>query len=506
MEVQEATIESGGGGSLGMATLAGVAVAASVLWAGCPVAPVVPVYADSYPDVAPVVLPANLKRLVDRITYGANAREAQLANDLGYDGYLEYHLAHLSIDDAEIDAQVRSRFPSLAYSAAQVVQRFNVGDYSAYEHLIHGTMFRRIYSRRQLFEKMADFWSDHFNIYLEKDGVEKLKITDDRTVIRQHALGKFPELLQASAHSPAMLAYLDNDPSVVEAPNQNYARELMELHTLGVGNYTQEDVEAVARCFTGWGYEWDTSKPNFGTFRFDPYNHDMEEKVVLGHVIPADGGISDGEAVLDLLSRDTGIAPITARFLADKLAVKFWGDGPPEALVQEIADAYLATDGDIKAMLRVVLAERWLVDAPPKFKRPFHLMASVLRARPSQITEFWSLRYYLDQMNHLPFYWAPPNGFPEAGPFWMGFLLPRWRMGQEFVDWGLSTSINWSVFENAADDTVFMDNIDLFLGGGHFPFDELQAIYTYLRDYPGDYWRRRETLALAFCTPAFQYF
>jgi len=491
---------------MSMGSVAGVALAAAVLGAGCPPAATVETYGDPYPDVSPVVLAPNLKRLVDRITYGANAREAQLASDLGYDAYLEHHLNPAGIDDADLDRQMRTRFPTIGYNAAQIIQRFYAGDYATYDHFLNGTIFRRIYSRRQLFERMVEFWSDHFNIYLDKDGVTPLKIVDDRLVARTHALGKFPDLLSASAHSPAMLVYLDNDPSVAGAPNQNYARELMELHTLGVDQYTQQDVEEVARCFTGWSYEWDTNKPNFGTFRFDPYSHDADAKLVLGRTIPAGGGVQDGEQVLALLSRDAQIAPTTARFIARKLAVKFWGDTPPVDLVEEIAAAYLSNDGDIKAMLRVVLAERWLSTAPPKFKRPFHLIASALRSRPSQINEFWSLRYYLEQMNHLPFNWIPPNGYPEAGAYWMGFLLPRWRFAQEFVDWGLSAAINWDAFNNATDDVAFMDNVNAFLGGGAYPFDQLQVLYAYLRDNPGDYWRRRETLALAYSTPSFQWF
>lgn len=492
------------GVSLG--TVATVAAAAAVLGAGCPPASVLEPYGDPYPDVSPVVLAPNLKRLVDRITYGANAREAQLAEDLGYEGYLEYHLDPANINDADCDRQMRARFPTISYNAAQIVQRFYAGDYAPYDHFMNGTIFRRIYSRRQLLERVVEFWSDHFNIYLDKDGVTPLKIVDDRVVTRAHALGKFPDLLAASAHSPAMLVYLDNDPSVAGAPNQNYARELMELHTLGVDQYTQQDVEEVARCFTGWSYQWDTNKANFGTFRFDPYSHDADAKAPFGRPIPAGGGVEDGEQVLAWLSRDPELAPITAAFLARKLAVKFWGDNPPQALVQEIASAYLDHDGDIKAMLRVALAERWIATAPPKFKRPFHLIASALRSRPSQINEFWGIRYYLEQMNHLPYSWAPPNGYPEAGAYWMGFLLPRWRFAQEFVDWGLSATINWDALSNAPDDVAYMDAVNAYLGGGAYPFEQLQALYAYLREYPGDYWRRRETLALAYSTPSFQWF
>jgi len=487
--------------------LAGVAaLGASAALAGCPAIPdVVETYGDPYDGPPPAVLPPNLKRLVDRITFGANARETNLAAELGYDAYLEYHLAPEAIDDADLDRQVNARFPGVRYNAKQVVDRAEVGDYEPYQDIINATIFRAAYSRRQLFEKIVEFWSDHFSVYFDKGDVGRFKIVDDREVIRRHALGFFPDLLSASAHSAAMLTYLDNDPSVAEDPNQNYARELMELHTIGVGNYTQTDVEEVARCFTGWSFEYDSAKPSYGVFKFNPYNHDAAAKKVLGFDIPAGGGVTDGDRVLEILAEAPAIAPFTAQRLGRKLAVKFWGDNPPDDLVNQIADAYLDTRGDIKAMLRVVLSEAWLSQAPPKFKRPFHLIVSALRTRPSQIKDFWSLRHNLEQMNHHPFYWIPPNGYPEAGPFWMNFLVPRWKFGVDLVGWGLGAELDWTVFDDAEDDTLFMDNIDLYLGGGAYPFEELQSIYTLLRDQPNNYWRRRQALGLAYACPAFQW-
>jgi hypothetical protein len=493
---------------LGMVGRGALGVAAAAALAGCPQLvnpPVIETVGDPYEGGPPVVLAPNLKRLVDRITFGANARETNLAASLGYDGYLEYHLNPQGIDDEDIDRQVDARFPGVFYTTKQVIDRYYMGDYQSYQDLVNATIFRAVYSRRQLFERTVEFWSDHFSTYLDKDSVTPHKIMDDREVVRRHAFGNFPALLSASAHSPAMLAYLDNDPSVAEDPNQNYARELMELHTIGVGNYTQFDVEEVARCFTGWSFEGDNEKSTFGTFKFNPYDHDANAKTVLGFQIPAGGGVGDGERVLQILSQDASFAPLTAARLARKLAVKFWGDAPPAELVEEIATAYLETGGDIKAMLRVVLSEAWLSQAPPKFKRPFHLIASALRSRPSQIEDFWSLRNRLEQMNHHPFYWLPPNGYPEVGPFWMSFLVPRWKFAVDYVGWGLGATVDWTVFDEAADDTTFMDNVNLYVGGGAYPFDQLQAIYSLLRDQPNNYWRRRQALGLAFATPAFQW-
>ncbi|MDQ3814216.1 MAG: DUF1800 domain-containing protein, partial [Armatimonadota bacterium] len=233
-------------------------------------------------------------------------------------------------------------------SSAQAVGELNVAK-----------LVRAAESKRQLQEVLVDFWSNHFNVDVRKGPVRSLKIVDDREVIRPHVLGSFRELLGASAKSPAMLFYLDNVRSTAEmqmpqrgrrgrfgrrnvanqnvanpnnaAPkkrgglNENYARELMELHTLGVdGGYTQQDVQEVARCLTGWGMERET-----GAFRFYPFLHDNGEKTVLGQKIPAGGGIRDGEMVLDILASH----PSTARFIAQKLCVRFVADEPPAALV-----------------------------------------------------------------------------------------------------------------------------------------------------------------------------
>ena len=209
--------------------------------------------------------------------------------------------------------------------------------------LQRAALLRAVYSERQLYELTVDFWENHFSIYAQKDADRWLLTSFDRDAIRPYAFGRFRDLLGATAHSPAMLFYLDNwqssvlrkYPATKDKParqtggiNENYARELMELHTLGVdGGYTQRDVQEVARCFTGWTIR----KPNEeGLFVFNPAAHDNGEKVVLGQRIPAGGGIADGERVLDILAHH----PSTAHFIATKLARRFIGDDPPASVVK----------------------------------------------------------------------------------------------------------------------------------------------------------------------------
>ena len=235
--------------------------------------------------------------------------------------------------------------------------------------LAQAKVLRAIYSERQLQEVMADFWFNHFNVFAPK-GADKWLVTSyERDVIRPYALGRFRDLLGATAKHPAMLFYLDNWMSSKEGGptgmparpdaqgnrrrptglNENYARELMELHTLGVdGGYTQKDVTEVARALTGWSLE---RPERGGAFAYRPQMHDDGEKVVLGTRIPAGGGVRDGEMVLDMLARH----PSTARFIATKLARRFVSDTPPPALVDRAARVLRETEGDIRAVVRTII-------------------------------------------------------------------------------------------------------------------------------------------------------
>jgi uncharacterized protein (DUF1800 family) len=263
---------------------------------------------------------------------------------------------------------------------------------------------RAIESNRQLYEIMVDFWSNHFNLDVKKNDVRSLIIVDERAVIRPHVFGTFRELLGASAKSPAMLVYLDNASSTREmelnaprrnrrgkiiatadAPatppkkrggiNENYAREIMELHTLGVdGGYTQQDVQEVARCFTGWSVERET-----GEFRFRNYAHDDGEKMVLGQRIPAGGGIQDGERVLDILAAQ----PATAKFIARKLCTRLIADEPPQSVIDKTAKTFLDTKGDLRAVVKTIVTSPEFFSTGAyraKIKSPFEYAVSAVRA------------------------------------------------------------------------------------------------------------------------------
>jgi uncharacterized protein (DUF1800 family) len=360
-------------------------------------------------------------------------------------------------------------------------------------------ILRAAYSERQLQEVMVDFWSNHFNVFVGK-GADRWFLTSyDRDVIRPNALGKFRDLLEATAKSPAMLFYLDNFQSVspqagagnrrraldglfggnrrnrrmnddrmerrrdrqtprggdeeaamTRAPqqqqqpapqrprrgiNENYARELMELHTLGVdGGYTQKDVQEVARAFTGWTIiaprgaagAFEGLRERAGTFQFVARLHDAGEKTVLGQKIPSGGGQEDGRRVLDILTRH----PSTARFIATKLARRFVTDDPPPALVARVAAAFTRSDGDIRDTLRALFSSPEFNSAEArraKIKTPFELAVSSLRALGAETNGGAALHQWIARMGEGLYQYQAPTGYPDTAEHWVntGGLLER---------------------------------------------------------------------------------
>jgi uncharacterized protein (DUF1800 family) len=322
---------------------------------------------------------------------------------------------------------------------------------------------RAIYSGRQLQQVMDDFWFNHFNVFAGK-GEDRWYLTSyERDVIQPHALGKFKDLLTESAKSPAMLFYLDNflsaDPRAAQrlaaeramrqqgrygrfgrpfpprpqqgqqkkqnerGLNENYGRELMELHTLGVdGGYTQKDVTEVARCFTGWTIERPRQNPEF---KFDERLHDPDPKFVLGKKIHA-GGMKDGEEVIDLLVRNSS----TAKFISTKLARRFVSDNPPQELVARMAHTFQESDGDIKAVMRTMIysPEFWSREAyRAKIKTPFELVVSTARALGTDVDMPLPLVGWVGRIGEPLYQCQPPTGYADKADTWVntGALLNR---------------------------------------------------------------------------------
>jgi uncharacterized protein (DUF1800 family) len=333
-------------------------------------------------------------------------------------------------------------------------------------------ILRAVYSERQLQEVMVDFWTNHFNVFANKGADRWLLPSYDRDTIRPYAMAKFSQLLEATAKSPAMLFYLDNFQSVspdmdngrraILRPqqqrrgiNENYARELMELHTLGVdGGYTQKDVQEVARCFTGWTIFQprggaaalnavmprdgerrnerfrDAMQRTAGTFFFNQRAHDDGEKLVLGHKIPSGGGMKDGLMVLDILAHQ----PATAKFIATKLVRHFVSDNPPPALVERVAATYKKSDGDIREMLKTIFFSKEF-NSPEayrvKIKRPFELVVSAIRTLGADTNGGPGTHQWIARMGEPLYGFQTPNGYSDAAESWVntGGLLERMNFG-----------------------------------------------------------------------------
>ena len=378
------------------------------------------------------------------------------------------------------DSARRAMVANLTPEQRQAMQRQNPQQILA--ELVSAKLTRAAYSERQLEEMMTDFWYNHFNVFFGK-GLDRYMVADyEQHAIRPHVFGKFRDLLEATAKHPAMLFYLDNAQSVVpdtmrgaterqqlerframnrrqqdeflrrrgitreqleermqqvgqnrnRGLNENYARELMELHTLGVdGGYTQKDVMEVARAFTGW--QFTRPGPRGGQdmeFVFRPQLHDSKEKTVLGRTLAAGRGMEDGEQVLDILARH----PATAKFISRKLIERFVSDEPSNEFVNELAAVFTRTDGDLREVTRALFSSPRFYDAKvqrAKIKTPFELVASALRVTNSEIALTRATTQTLRTLGHLPYNEPAPTGFPASSEDWVnsGAMLNRMNFG-----------------------------------------------------------------------------
>jgi uncharacterized protein (DUF1800 family) len=399
---------------------------------------------------------------LNRLTFGPRPGDYARVTQLGTAAFLEEQLAPEKLDDWMCERIVRHEFDTLAEPESRLFPRkgddkdpllslfstmkhgsARVGDLFEYKEkillneLTGATIVRAAFSTRQLFEVMVQFWSDHFNIDPSKGDCKFLKTADDRDVIRTHALGNFRDLVRASAVSPAMLWYLDGRANMVrgpgDKPNENYARELMELHTLGVGSgYTQQDVMEVARCLTGWTVR--EQKRFFkGRVEFDAKGHDDGAKSVLGETIPAGLGARDLDRVLEIVTAH----PNCAKFIATKLCRRFIADEPPEAAISATAKTFAESKGDIRTTLRALFATPEFL-APEtrgvKFKRPFHFVVCALRGANAQTNGAPPLVEYLQRLGHAPFRYPTPDGYPEEATHWKSTLLWRWNFAAAFAE------------------------------------------------------------------------
>ena len=400
-----------------------------------------PVHAAPIPDALKPL------HVLNRLGYGPAPGDLEKVRAMGVEQYIESQLRPQSIPEPESLARELDRLETLRMDPDELFKEYgpprprrgHKPDPEAIkaarerarvimQQAVEARLWRAVESPRQLQQVMTDFWYNHFNVFAGK-GLDHLWAgAYEERAIRPYALGHFRDLLGATAHHPAMLFYLDNwqntapgSPGArgkLDGLNENYARELMELHTLGVdGGYTQQDVIALARIFTGWGLGRPRGQGNRGGFYFDPKRHDYSDKIFLGHTIRGSGE-DEGEQALDILAR----APATARHISYELAQYFVADDPPPALVQRLAKRFLDTDGDIRAVLDALFHSPEFWDQKyygNKFKTPYQYLVSAVRASgvdPVNIRPLYGMLYQLG----MPLYAClTPDGYKNTRAAWL---------------------------------------------------------------------------------------
>ncbi len=412
---------------------------------------------------------------LNRIAFGPRPGDLDAFRALGptpeaqLEAYVNQQLAPEAIDDSECDARIAAaNLTTLDKTleelwADHVVNNTNGGSAVRMQPVTEteiATWLRAVYSRRQLVEVLADFWHNHFNVYGWDYYIGPVFVHYDRDVIRGNMLGNFRQMLQDVATSTAMLFYLDNYINSRAGPNENYARELMELHTLGVENYlgtleqadvpgydqgapagyVEEDVYEAARCFTGWRVDyssWESGVGQSGTFLYYDAWHDRFQKTVLGkHLAHDQPPMEDGRNVLDALAAHPG----TGRHVAGKLCRRLISDDPPQDVVAAAAAVFTAQkdapDQLAQVVRTILLSDAFRTTWGQKLKRPFEVTAAILRATAAEFTLSNTFRWYYSRAGQALFQWFPPNGYPDRQEDWKGTtsMLARWQMCNRLIE------------------------------------------------------------------------
>ncbi|MGL6343527.1 MAG: DUF1800 domain-containing protein [Waterburya sp.] len=406
---------------------------------------------------------ARIRNILERLSFGVTSEQIRQVKAQGIETYIQSqlnpelvlespllteHLAQLDLDlinqeprklHQEMLANIRQRQNSqLSLKQREQLQQQSIRiNRKARDEATYAQLARAIYSNRQLQEVMVDFWFNHFNVFGAKNAIN-FWLSDYENALRTHALGNFRDLLEVTASHPAMLMYLDNQLNTApDSPgakgayhglNENYARELMELHTMGVdGGYTQDDIIALARIFTGWSFNYRTKRGDKNGFVFSDNRHDQGEKVFLGQKFTAEGK-KEGEKALDILATH----PATARFISYKLAQYFVADRPPESLVDNLAQKFLDSNGNIKVVLDTLIHSSEFNDPryyKQKFKTPYQYVVSLARISEVQQPDFKRLKGLLNQLSMPMYLCVPPTGYKNTQDAWLNPQSMLQRIG-----------------------------------------------------------------------------
>ncbi|MCB0825739.1 MAG: DUF1800 domain-containing protein [Armatimonadetes bacterium] len=446
---------------------------------------------------------SDLSRLVRRISYGMRPSEATAIEALGFSGYLNQQLNPAAIDDSVCETGVTTNFPNYNNAVAPAFKNSAAG-VAMIDDWERVVTYRAIYSKKQLQQRMFEFWSDHFNI--DRWKVDLAMTTGYyRDTIYPNSMGKFKDILMAVSKTGAMMVYLDNTLSTANKLNVNFAREIMELYSIGVdAGYTEADIYEVARIFTGWGFNWTAGQGNSGHFVYYPAWHDPGNKTVMG-VTFSSNGMAEGEAFVNWLANH----PSTQEFVGRKLCKFFLGTAPSSALMSQIKSAWVSSDGDIKEILKVILTQANLTAAPAKFKRPFHYGVSTMRhleIANANIVALW--HYCINRCGDTLYYWPQPDGYPDTAEYWSQGMVHRVDFGLKFGNMfinGLHYDLT-ATFGASPSLTSVVDDLNNRLFYGEMSTSDKLWIRRHLRGKLLNEANLKSAVALAVAGPGFQWY
>lgn len=455
-----------------------------------PVAPPTTAAPAAAPGRPPLTPEQRALHAARRLTFGPTPGLLAEVRANGADWFVAQQLQPASIDDSAVE-RLLGGFQFLDRSYAQIrdskiagIDTFTDRSQAAVLELRQATLLRAVYSQRQLYELVVDFWTNHFNVWVGKDlETGAMKIVDDRKVIRPNAMGRFADLLLATARGAAMLRYLDNDMSTGENPNENYGRELLELHTVGVeGGYNEDDVRNCALALSGWGTDSD------GIYRFVPQQHFTGPLRVMGWSTPGvagPAGEADAVALIDYLAHH----PSTAQHIALKLCRRFVADDPPPGVVVAAARAFLDNDTAIVPVLATIFShEDFWYSGGQKLRRPFEFLAAALRATGAGVDPNAGsvLNDSLASMGQRLFDWIPPTGYPDEASAWLGSggMLGRWNLARDLAAGGLDqVAVDLAALIGGGGPRTGGQLVDAVLGrvhGAALPADRRAALLAYV--------------------------
>jgi uncharacterized protein (DUF1800 family) len=444
---------------------------------------------------APLSPADSARHVLNRLAFGPRPGDIAAVTRIGALAWADQQLATRRPDDAAL-RQADGLFDHSRFAAERLLRqpkemrKERRTDLLAFQQL---TMARAVLAEDQLREVLVDFWTNHFNVFLNKGEDRALLPEYIERVIRPNALGKFRVLLLATARSPAMLFYLDNARNGRRGINENYARELMELHTLGVdGGYTQKDVTEVARILTGWGI----NPRERDQFEFHPRAHDDGAKTVLGVAFPAGGGMREGERLIAMLAAQ----PATMHFVSQKLCARFVMDEAPDGCTDDAVRAWKASDGDILAIMRAIVHSQdfWSPRAAgSKVKSPLEFVVSAARSLGMQPDTTPRLAQAVARLGQPLFQYSAPTGYPEKEQEWVnsGALLAR-------MNFAVALAGGMGNGENGG--TGGLDQIDRDLFAGRMSETTRKAIQREITESPNPQAARRLAIGLALGSPEFQ--